>query len=89
MAVCLICRDEPVENPEMLKQVQHDKACLSESARRRVKEYERQINPVRNKLPEATADTQSYRTSNGVDQMVYKLYGLIEKEIKIVKGNER
>jgi len=79
MAVCLICRDEPVENPEILNQVQYDK----------VKEYERQIDPIRSKLPEATVDTQSYRTSNGVDQLVYKLYGLIKKEIKIVKGNER
>lgn len=24
-----------------------------------------------------------------IDQMVYKLYGLTEEEIKIVKGNER
>jgi len=83
--VCLICRDEPVENPEILNQVQHDKTCLSESARRRVKEYERQINPVRSKLPEGTADTQSYRTSNGVDRMVCKLYGLTKEEIKIVE----
>jgi len=39
------------------------KACLSEPARRQVKEYEQQI-----------------------DQMVYKLYGLAEEEIKIVEG---
>jgi len=27
-----------------------------------------------------------HRTSNGVDQMVYKLYELTEEEIKIVEG---
>jgi len=27
-----------------------------------------------------------HRTSNGVDQMVYELYGLTDEEIKIVEG---
>lgn len=51
---------------------------------REVKEYERQIDPIRSKLPKATADMQSYRTSNGVDQM-YKLYDLTLEELKIVE----
>ena len=43
-----------------------------------IKEYERQIDPVR-------SGTLFYDTSNGVDQMVYELYGLTDEEIKIVE----
>lgn len=43
----------------------------------KVKEYEHQIDPVR-------SGTSCYDTSNGVDHLVYKLYGLT-KEIKIVE----
>ena len=43
----------------------------------KVRNLEKQIDPVRCLL------------SNGVDQMVYKLYGLTEEEIKIVEDTSR
>jgi len=39
-------------------------------------------------LPEATIRYIGFFISNKVDQMVYKLYGLTEEEIKIVEGEK-
>jgi len=54
----------------------------------KVKEYERQIDPVRSPIQKVSADAFGCLTSNGVDQIVYKLYGLTQEEIRIVVGEK-